>query len=290
MSERLLAEISCDGDEKIGYGHIRRSLTLMTQLERDGFDVRVKGLSERARRWLPIPKFPGRTTDIQIFDLPCGINEQIQAAQMAGQMTVALDWFGETLPDVNIAVYPHGEVRGLRKVYHGFEYVLIREEVALLRRSPEVHGSKRVVVVLGGGDLLGQGHEAACHLCRQGLEVILVQGPLANKRGSGEGYEVLINPSNLPQLLASTDWVVTNGGGCMFEAMCLGKATVVLPQTETEMRIARFAKDRDALLGIGLDCLHLFQATELEKIAERGFELIDGRGASRVSAIIRDLV
>lgn len=290
MNDRPLVEILCEGSDSVGYGHIRRSLTLAAQLEREGADVRILGLSEDASRLLPAPEFAGRMADIQIFDSPCAIGDRIREARACGQVSVALDWFGETVPDVNIAVYPHGEVRGIKEVHIGFEYILIREEVASHHGTSATHEAKRVLVFLGGGDLLNQGHEAARQLSRQGLDVTLVQGPLAANRGAGDGYRVLVNPADLPQLLAASDWAVTNGGGCLFEAMCMGKAAFVLPQTEAEMRIARFAEERGAVLGIGRDGLRKFDYAELDVVAERGANLVDGRGASRVSSIVRGLI
>lgn len=289
MNERSLVEIHCEGNEKVGYGHIRRSSTLAAQLERDGLDVRISGLSEEAKRWLPAPRFAGRSADIQIFDSPYGIDNKIRAARANGQITVALDWFGDAIPDVNIAVYPHGEVRGTRDVYVGFEYILIREKIAMLHRVHATQSAKNVLVFLGGGDMLNQGHEAARLLSRHGLDVTLVQGPLATNMSDGEGYRVLINPEDLPQLLEACDWAVTNGGGCMFEAMCVGKAAFVLPQTEAEKKLACFAVEQGAVLGISLDGLRKFGIAELGSVAERGANLVDGSGAARISTIVRGL-
>lgn len=289
MSVRPLVEIHCEGNDKVGYGHIRRSSTLAAQLERDGLDVRLLGLSQEARRWLPTPSFAGRSADIQIFDSPYGIDDKLRVVRANRQITVALDWFGDAMPDVNIAVYPHAEVRGTRGVYVGFEYILIREEIAMLHRVHATQSAKSVLVFIGGGDLLNQGHEAARLLSWHGLDVTLVQGPLATNRSDGEGYRVLINPEDLPQLLEACDWAVTNGGGCMFETMCVGKAAFVLPQTEAEKKLACFAAEQGAVLGIGLDGLHKFDIAELERVAEKGANLVDGGGAARISAIVRGL-
>ena len=290
MSGRPRVEIYCDGSAKVGYGHIHRCRTLATQLDRDGVDVCILGLSDEARRLLPEPKRTGRLASVQVFDSPCNIDDMLHAAQLRGQITVALDWFGEVIPDVNIAVYPHGEVRGIKKVHIGFEYILLRDEIVLRRQLPATHSAKCVLVVLGGGDLLNQGHELSRRLCEQGLEVTLVQGPFAKNRDAGDGYRVLINPTELPQLLASCDWAVTNGGGCLFEAMCLRKAAYVFPQTEAEENIAHFAETRGAILGVGSANLRAFSYAELGVAAERGANLVDGLGGSRVSSIIRGLI
>lgn len=290
MNDLPLVEIFCEGNDKVGYGHIRRSITLAAQLKRDGVGVRIFGLSEEAGWMLPTPSPASRSAKVQIFDSPCGIDDKIHAAQACGQIAVTLDWFGEAIPDVNIAVYPHSKVRGIKEVYVGFEYVLIREEIALLHRTPATHSAKRVIVLLGGGDLLNQGHETSHWLSEQGFEVTLVQGPLATNKDTGKGYQVLFNPADMPQLLAASDWTVTNGGGCLFEAMCMGKAAFVLPQTEAEMKIAQFAEAKGAVLGVGLGNLRKFHYSELAIVAESGSNLIDGCGAERVSAIVRSLM
>ena len=290
MSSRPLVAIYCDGSAKVGYGHIRRSKTLATQLDRDGVDACILGLSDEARRLLPEPKRTGHSASVQVFDSPYDIDDMLCAAQLRGQITVALDWFGKVIPDVNIAVYPHGEVRGIKKVHVGFEYILLREEIVLRRQLTATHSAKCVLVVLGGGDLLNQGHELSRRLCEQGLEVTLVQGPFAKNRDAGDGYRVLMSPPELPQLLASCDWAVTNGGGCLFEAMCMRKAAYVIPQTEAEENIARFAKTQGAILGVGSANLRAFSYDELGIVAERGAKLVDGLGVSRVSSIIRGLM
>lgn len=283
-------EIFCEGNDRVGFGHIRRASTLAAQMERDGLNVRITGLSIEAQRLLPAQKFLSSSASIQVFDSPYRIDDEIFASRSAGHITVTLDWFGDVIPDINIAVYPHCEVRGVRGAYVGFEYILIRKEITLLRPSPVTQSAKRVLVFLGGGDLLNQGHETSRRLSQLGYEVTLVQGPLATNKDAGDGYQVLVNPPDLPQLLASSDWAVTNGGGCLFEAMCIGKAAFVLPQTEAEMKIAQVSEARSAVLGIGLDNLRKFHHDDLEMVANNGSILIDGCGAERISDIIRGLV
>ena len=290
MSSIPLIEVYCAGNFEVGYGHIRRCKTLAAQLEKDGVDVCIFGLSDEARFFLPKPKTFPRMADLLLFDSPFNIESRVLAAHSRGQTTVTLDWFGEVTPDVNIAVYPHAEVRGAKKVHVGFEYILIREEILLQRRTLQSINSNKVLVVLGGGDLLNQGHEIAHRLWIEGLEVTLVQGPFVKNVDKGEGYRVLFNPPDLPQLLACSDWVVTNGGGCLFEAMYLGKATFVLPQTEKEEKIAQFAANRGAILGVGFDNLQAFSYAELGEVAEHASNLVDGLGVSRVSSIIRALM
>lgn len=290
MNTRPLIEIVCDGSDRLGYGHVRRARTLAHRLEEDGMDVRLAALSQAAQHLLPAGAGHPGEPKVVVFDAPVGIEARMQHAQAAGQATVALDWFGDNAPDINIAVYPHGEVKAVKETFVGFDYILLREDIAALPRLAASGDARRVLIVVGGGDLLGQAHEAARRLSARGLEVTLVQGPLARDIAEDNSYRVLVDPPDLPQLMNTCDWAVTNGGSCYFEMLSLGKPACVLPQTDAEQRIAEFGREQGAALGVGIEALRPFEPAELAPVALRGPALVDGRGAERVSAIIRSLL
>ena len=280
-------DILCDGNDKVGFGHIRRSLTLAAQLEREGAAVRVLGLSEQSRAMLPAMTPDDSEPALTIFDSPLDVGEKIRRLTEQGRLSVALDHFGSVVPDVNIAVYAHQEVRAVRANYVGFEYILIRDEIRLLRGAPFSGRASLVIVMVGGGDILGHGHIAARTLAATGCDVTLVQGPFSVSRNPCPSYAVCTNPPDLPELFAGCDWAVTSGGGSLFEGLCLGKAVHVLPQTDAETRIAQYVDSREGLLGIGLDSLRAYTALEVAEVAEKGGPLVDGLGARRVSEIVR---
>jgi spore coat polysaccharide biosynthesis predicted glycosyltransferase SpsG len=280
-------DLVCDAGPSVGYGHLRRTLTLAEALRHAGVVARVTGLSEQAKVLLP-PQQPVNTDpDVVVFDAPQGLNAEIQKARADGRCVVALDWFGDSEPDVAIVIYPHRTVRARLQSYVGIEYQMIRSEIT---SQPVGNEGKGVVVMLGGGDLRGQGHLAALKLVEQGLKVTLIQGPLVSSPPKIVPYEVLINPPDLPERLVNCSWLVTNGGGCMFEAMYLGKPVVSLPQTEQEMVLARYVYERDALLGIGVSNLRRYTHGELRPVAQRAAAMVDGYGAERVANIIRKLI
>lgn len=290
MNLHKRVDILCDGSDQIGFGHIRRSSTLAEQLRKDGVEVRVVGLSNQAEDMLPHVVEDDRTASLIIFDSPSGIDNLINSAHKRDQVTLTLDWFGKTIPDVNIAVYPHDEVRAKHQSYVGFEFIMVRDEIRLQGRVAPSNDVSHVLVVLGGGDVMGQGHSVARHLSDLGLEVTLVQGPLAKNVDEGENYRVLVNPPQLAEIMASCDWAVTNGGGCLFEMLFLGKATVVLPQTESEMKIASYVKERGAVLGIGQEEVCPYQLDEILPVVLNANNLVDGHGAERISNIVQGLL
>lgn len=280
-------DILCDGNDKVGFGHIRRALTLAAQLERESVAVRVIGLSEQSSALLPPVTTCNSEPAMTIFDSPLDVDRRIMRLTDQGRLSLALDYFGSAIPDVNIAVYAHGQVRAMRASYVGFEYILIRDEISLLRGSPSSGRAIRVVVMVGGGDILGHGHIAARILAETGCDVTLVQGPFSVSARQCSNYAVRITPLDLPELFAGCDWAVTSGGGSLFEGLCLGKAVHVLPQTDAETRIAQYVDSREGLLGIGLDSLRAYSPLEVRDVGERGARLVDGMGAARVSKIVR---
>ncbi len=71
-------DVFCEGNKKVGYGHIRRAITLASQLEKDGISVRILGLSEDARMFLPKPATISSSPRAHFFDLPCVNDDRIR--------------------------------------------------------------------------------------------------------------------------------------------------------------------------------------------------------------------
>jgi hypothetical protein len=76
----------------------------------------------------------------------------------------------------------------------------------------------------------------------------------------------------------------------MFEAMCLGKAAVVLPQTDAEIVLAKFVHEQGGVLGIGFEYLRHQCEIEIGSAAYRAAALVDGHGAERVAEIVGSLL
>jgi spore coat polysaccharide biosynthesis predicted glycosyltransferase SpsG len=284
---KIEVELVCDGGPGIGYGHIRRMLTLADELTRAGISSRVTGVSKCAKSLLPLQSYSESSATVVVLDLPFGSDQRIKDARDAGQRVIALDWFGKLEPDIAVVVYPHIDVRARLREYVGLEFQIIRSDIVSAPRLQEGDG---VVILLGGGDLLGQGHQAAARLAQLGYRVSLIQGPFASNCASSTQYDVLVNPPDLPKRLAESSWLVTNGGSCMFEAMCLGKAAVVLPQTHAEFNLAKFVFKRGGLLGVGFENLQFQDEIKIRNNAHRAIALVDGRGAERVAAIVETLL
>lgn len=278
--------IVCDGNERIGFGHIRRSSALARRLQEQNISVSLYGVSMESQRFLPQSVGSFYDADVVVFDAP-GIEEQLIEAMRHGCRTVGLDYIGQSIPDINVAIYPREKPRALRKSYSGFEYVIIRDEI--LQGARLARRGDRVVVCLGGADVLSQGPEAAERLRGAGFKVTLIRGPLTKDIPSREvDYEVVSNPDNFAELLASALAIVSNGGGCLFEALYLRKEVFVLPQSPAEERIATYLRQERAVSGVGFDELKA-EKFAIEPSSERPL-IVDGRGLERLSVIIQELL
>ena len=221
---------------------------------------------------------------LQLLDLPYAHDRLIVEARSNGKKTATLDYMGTGRPDLNIAIVERDIPAG--EHLFGLKYAIIRSDVLAL--APHFVGDG-VVIMIGGSDILGHGYRAAAQLHRQGLAVTQIIGPLGKASPDPPAWQTAQNPNDLAKRLATCDWALSNGGGSMFELMCLGKAIHVLPQTDAEKRLAEMVLAHGGVLGIGLDQLSVPTEPQKHMVANRAHQLIDGRGLDRIVAAIERL-
>lgn len=288
---RPMLHIYCDGGGMHGFGHIRRSITLSHKLQEDGFLVSIIGLSPNARKFLPTPASQNLMPKVVVFDCPPGVGiDELKNVNTKYSMTVALDWFNSAaLPIVNISVFPHHPVLSLSKSFIGLKYILIRPEIQHAKNQFLLQDNGYVLVSIGGSDLLNQGGTISNKLAALGYQVLLVRGPMNNDYATeplAPGVRVINDPSNFSELMAQSKFVVSNGGGCLFEALYLGKAALAIPQTPFEQRIIEFIQGAGGILGCGEKDLKFFTESEIVNMGIKAEKIIDGHGAARISSII----
>ena len=289
---RPTLHIYCDGGRAQGYGHIRRSLTLSHRLKQDGFVVSVIGLSAEAKKMLPDAVYQNETPQVVVLDCPPGQGiDVMKRANQESSLTVGLDWFGrEALPMINISIFPHYPVLSLKKTYIGFKYILIRPEIRKAKHRYLTSDGEYVFVSLGGGDLLNQGGSVANTLASLGYSVLLINGPLhddSEEETDNLKVRIVKNPLNFSELMAQSKFVVANGGGCLFEALYLGKPVFALPQTPFERKVIEYILSLGGVLSGGIEDLRNFSDYEMVNVCAVGEKIIDGNGDRRISTIIQ---
>jgi spore coat polysaccharide biosynthesis predicted glycosyltransferase SpsG len=279
-------QIYCDGGSKTGFGHISRSKALSNYLSSKGLNSFIIGITKEANGLIGDDAYENKDAQIIVLDSHRNLDKLIIRERKKNKIIITLDWFGYEKPDYNIVIYPHTKPRSTIKNFIGFKYIIIRDEIQLLKNTKKI--KNKALICVGGGDLLNQSQLAAEYLNQKGFDVTLVVGPIYKKLLETKNYKVLINPKNFAELLASSSLVVTNGGGCMFESIFLNIPTCVLPQTEFEKNVSDLALKSNAILGSGINFIKTLKIREINFNYQQ--DLIDGLGKYRIFKIIDNIL
>ena len=268
-------QLIANGSATYGYGHISRSRELTDAFSESGFEVEYINLLERPSAQLTDHGRPGLT----VIDLPYPDDTWLNSARQRGNKVIGLDYLGLGSPDCLIRMnQPLTEIPCGRLLF-GLEYAIIRKSI----REAAVSRGDYILVSIGGADVGNHGLATAATLSGLGLKTILIRGPLSERvNNTFANVTVAESPPNFPGLLAGSSWVVSNGGTTMVEAMSLGKAVHVVPQTSEEERFARPLHISGLLLGLGS---HELRAPTEDEITSTGFraqKAVDARGSHRI--------
>lgn len=278
--------IVCDGSQIYGFGHIKRSKSLEVTLKKNGFITNLIILSElKDENFINV--FEDFLPSSIFFDVPYDIEELIYFSSKKKCLSIALDYFGNGIPDINIVIYPHKKVRAKLANYFGVKYIIIRPDILKYKLQPFTKVIKKILIIIGGSDINYDGYKAAKLLSDQNLEIQLVAGPFVDYPIEKDIYELKNMPENLPALFYENDLIVTNGGGALFEAIYLGKLIIALPQTIFEKKIVKFFKSQNYLLGQGFTAIENLSTLNLQSI-NREPKIIDGLGSDRIVQILKD--
>jgi len=196
----------------------------------------------------------------------------------------------------------------------GPRYALLRQEYVQLAgiRRTKSDGPVRVLLTMGGSDpdnLTGRLLSILTALpATTTWQIRAVLGPAnphagllaACWRDIGPRVEIVQNPPSMPELLQWPDFVITAGGGTIWEVLFMGLPAVVVSIAKNQEQILKSLQKRDLAVTVDVapDFSNLERAAEaavrlaalpaeLRRLAESGSELIDGLGADRVVAAIR---
>ncbi len=290
MDNRVI-QIFCDGNSSIGYGHVRRSISLAKFVQSKGYRVQLRGLSEAVNCFISDFQNDEGEAKIAVLDSPNDITSKIKMLMSQGIKTIGLDTRCEFPPHLTISVFEHQRPLPSGRRVSGLEYVIIRNDLLNGGVSKMSIEGKRVLIVLGGGDLKGNSLDLSKKLASWGYEVDVVLGPLVDIKDAHnqvENIKIHRSPDNFIELMKGCDWAVSNGGGCLFELLYLGKPVFIVPQTDAEERIGSLF--RECVLGIGLDNLRRVTDDEIVSSAKNCTKLIDGRGSERILNHIEELL
>ncbi len=295
-----LAVLIVDGGARSGLGHAGRCLAIWEELDgravfsADDAEVvrilRTRGATVGADPWAPVALIDRAT--------PTAAAEVLRR-QAQGQRVCLLDDPGTGRLSADLVVDPPTAVTwppaGGRRLA-GFEHVLLRRDIRAARAAQPTRAG--VLLAMGGSDPECLTPALALALSSAGVPVTSVIGPAySGPRPPGE----VLDPHTWPHALARARLLVARFGHTLLEAAHLGTPALAVALDKRATGEARaFARHgsaqsigiagaRDAgrlaarVLALREDHAHL------AAMSIRGRELVDGLGATRVAAAIREL-
>lgn len=272
-------------DDRIGFGHHRRSLSLHNYLNKNFYSEFIDLNNSNLNLNFETIQF-----DLVIFDNPYDMSAEVSILKERNIRTIGLDTNYNTPTDLTLVIFEHNQhVHGNR--IQNFNYAIIRDEILQLPKDVKNIFEKRVLISLGGSDLKKVSMSIAKTLLKKGFFVTLVYGPLAKLESFEDtNLKVVKNPKNFPELMQQCDIAITNGGGTLFELLYLQKPVVIIPQTEAEERISTHVCTNGSIIGVGysnLENLNSFNPNEFKKSFK---SLIDGKGLENITKHIVEVL
>lgn len=205
-------------------------------------------------------------------------------------------------------------------LYHVPDAITDLRYIALRGDPLRLHGRPRSVPVVAGSLLVMQGGadthgflpRIVAALGSAGFDgrITVVVGPAfahwpalrAAVDGSGLAVSVTQDPPDLTERMAGADLAITAAGITLFELLCVGTPCVVVSAERFEVETAERVAQQGAAVSLGfggdLDAASLgrvvgelaHDAGARRRLASRGRELVDGRGAERTAKLIEERV
>jgi len=258
-----------------------------------------------------------RVVVVDGYRFPLEFHRRLRAA---GLRIAALDDNGEIgtcIADLVInhnrhaspALYPERNDR--TRLLLGTEYALLRREFRYWQGPPRVFPAapRQVLVTLGAADPHNVTADVIASLgpaLAAATEIVVAVGggnphadAIAARAAQQSNCRVVRDPGvDMPRLMAAADLAVCAGGGTMWEMACMGVPFIPIAIAGNQ-RQAVVAMARDAYPAIDgatvardLPAAAVALAADAgrrEALSRRGRQLVDGRGAERVCAALREL-
>lgn len=195
------------------------------------------------------------------------------------------------------------------QVLAGVKFALLRPEFAIwrgkslaYRKAPKL---KEILLNLGGIDKDNITEQVLQILSKtelaESLHITVVMGktaPHINKikelsRALSLNIDVVVNVSNMAELMAKSDLAIGAAGSTSWERCCLGLPTLLFVLAENQKKVANILEYNGIAKIVDVDniakVLQNLTACDLQKMSEKASSLIDGKGALRVIRKIENI-
>jgi UDP-2,4-diacetamido-2,4,6-trideoxy-beta-L-altropyranose hydrolase len=287
LKKRLSVAIHAEGGAEIGFGHIRRCLTLAAAVRQQGREVfflsnadpivarqvagmgfEIVAIKAELNPAKAIQQSRNQDAETIVVDSYKFQTEDFNALMQAWPLVVAIDDLAAI--DLPVHMVINGSVGADRLAYRGLEstrfilgpqYVLLRPEFAECPRRNILSQVGRVLITVGGSDphnLTPRLIEWTCStLGAIGVDVII--GPLFDNVAEIEAarqqrigsVDLHLDPDHIKSLMLSADLAISGGGQTTYELAATGTPTIAIKLADNQATNLKGLSENGTLIWVG---------------------------------------
>ncbi len=237
-----------------------------------------------------------RQKTLIIIDVPPNLNHNFAFLCKNHLVRVGYEYSGELEVDYNIVpfAFKSRQFMASKALYSGLEFLILRPEIKLksLKRINQIID---VVISLGAGDTLVKAKEIRKKILSEykDFDVKIILGKYAGNTNNNNNDEYIINdPINYYDIINSANYIVTNAGTTLVEAIYLNKKILAWPQNELELEFASYLKElyEFEVINEFTDSFNLNKIVATKILGKNSANKLDGEGVARVRKLVYDIV
>lgn len=287
MSNPVRLLICAEGGPQIGFGHVRRCLSLAAALRQQGAkvsflsnedpavtqqvsasDFEVIPANPDVNAWEAIEQSRRQNAAIVVVDSYNFDTDDFRALMQAGPLVVALDDTAAIQLPVHMVINGSAGAECLRYVglkdtqfVLGTQYVLLRPEFARDLHRVIADRVRRVLITVGGSDPHNLTPQLMKWTCQTlgAIDVDVIVGPLFENTAEIERAKLELaspivlhfDPKDVRSLMLEADLAISGGGQTTYELAAAGTPTIAIRLSNNQTLNLQGLSDHGALIWAG---------------------------------------
>ncbi|MEW5691669.1 MAG: hypothetical protein AB1765_00055 [Candidatus Hydrogenedentota bacterium] len=291
--------IVCIGSQKIGMGHIVRSLELKNRFQKRKIKTEIFHYGKRMKN-INIPGLKsfaqllkmGNNKTILLLDTKEVGEEYIPKLKKRYFQIVGLENTGKYRNALNLIIDSNINRKTRKKAtaLYGYKYVVIRKDILKLKKEKITTDTEMSCLIIPGGF----GDYKWLKKVLRALKRLSYNGKLYvagkwNKRYPSINF---IPQSEYLKILKRVSFVIVCGGLSMFEALAIGKPMLAIPKNREQKKNIESLRKVFPYLYSPFDLkskLMIYNREFREGFSRKARRIIDGKGAERIVSKILSL-
>ena len=280
MSKPLLL-IRTDGNNKIGMGHVYRSIALCQEMKKRGFEIsflvprnhlvlsKLKNFAtcyitnnKQTREISIIKKIK---PDVVVIDLlkkffPYG-DSYFKSIRNFCKLSVTIDYVGSESKWVDLGINYLFKPKPSKNIIYDSKYSIIRREFVKVSKKYRIKkNADSILVIQGGADTYCVSPKIieALNQIDKKLEITLILGPafkcwkeIQSVQTTNKKFTVLHNVTNMSEIMAKHQIAISAGGNTLFELLTVGVPTLIVCGEKHELEIANLINKQNYAINLG---------------------------------------